>query len=87
MEPAITDRSASRCLSDQYGSGRLAVGRPDSVNDEDFVRIGLEQHQDTVADGDAPVDPVTIGISVFCCATGRDIDDGEMRHVSPVGAA
>lgn len=36
------------------------------VNDEDFVHIGLERHQDTVADGDALVDPVTIGIVVFC---------------------
>ena len=52
---------------------------PGSVNDENLVRIGLEQLQDTFAEGDALVDPVTIAIAVFCSAIGRDIDDGEMR--------
>lgn len=68
--PAIAGLSAARCLCDQYGPGRLGVGRSDSVDDKDFVHIGLEQHQDTVADGDALVDPVTIGIAEFCSAIG-----------------
>lgn len=62
--PAVADVSASRRLCDQY-SGRLGVGRSNSVNNEDLVRIGLEQLQDTVAEGDALIDPVTIAIAVF----------------------
>jgi hypothetical protein len=56
----------------------LAVGQSHSVDDDDFVGIGLEEHQDTVADGDALVDPVMIAIAVVCSVIGRDLDDGEM---------
>jgi hypothetical protein len=52
----------------------------DSVNDKDLVRVGLEQLQDAVVDGNAFVVPVPVCIAELCSPIGWHIDDGEVRQ-------
>lgn len=67
-------------LGDQDGTAGTCFGRSSTVDNEDLIRIGLEQHQDAIGDRDALIDPVTIGFAVFVGAVGRNVDDSKVRQ-------
>jgi hypothetical protein len=54
-----------RCRYRRTPPGAPGLGRLRTVNDENLVRVGFEQLQDAVADGDAFVDPGPVAIAVF----------------------
>lgn len=46
--------------------------------DKDFVGVGLEKHQDAIADGDAFVYPPVINVAMVPISGRRHIQDREM---------
>lgn len=65
-----------RELLDQDGLGALCCSRFGAGTDKHFARVRHKRDEDAIADRDAFIDPVAVGIAVFSGAIGRHIGVG-----------